>query len=363
MDEHGREGASSAFQFHGTWQEFAPIAFTNLLLTIVTLGFYRFWGTTRVRQYLWSQSQFIDERLEWTGTGKELFVGFLMAVVLLFLPLVGIQFLIQALTLRGYTTLAGLTLILFYFVLLYIIGLARFRALRYRLGRTYWHGIRGGSDDQGFAYGWSYVWKSVLGIILFGLFIPWSMIELWNDRWNSMSFGSHRIEASANLDGLIGRWIGAYAVIVFMFIALGVMMVALATMIGSTAADGSSPADAIVAGVILGVLVFYLFIGLAFLAFYAKFYRNAVEGLSLHKLEFAFSARTMDWFKLILGDIGLVLVTLGIGSIFLSYRHWKFFIVHMQAYGEVDLTELTQSTTLRSRHGEGLLDAFDVGAI
>src|SRR3546814_9040766 len=93
--------------------------------------------------------------------------------------------------------------------LLYIVGLAIFRALRYRLGRTYWHGIRGGSDDQGFAYGWSYVWKSVLGLILFGLFIPWSMIELWNDRWKTMSFGSHRIEASANLDGLIGRWIGA----------------------------------------------------------------------------------------------------------------------------------------------------------
>ena len=28
----------SAFGFEGSWREFAPIAFTNLLLTIVTLG-------------------------------------------------------------------------------------------------------------------------------------------------------------------------------------------------------------------------------------------------------------------------------------------------------------------------------------
>ena len=39
------EDAASAFGFDGTWREFAPIAFTNLLLTIVTLGFYRFWAT------------------------------------------------------------------------------------------------------------------------------------------------------------------------------------------------------------------------------------------------------------------------------------------------------------------------------
>src|SRR3546814_450949 len=125
------------------------------------------------------------------------------------------------------------------------------------------------------------LFRSVLGLFLFGFFIPWSMIELWNDRWKTMSFGSHRIEASANLDGLIGRWIGAYAVIVLMFIALGVMMVASVGLMGRAAADGAPPSDAVFVGGLLGVLLFYLFTGLAFLAFYAKFYRNAVEGLSL----------------------------------------------------------------------------------
>ncbi len=43
-----------AFEFNGTWREYAPIAFTNLLLTIVTLGIYRFWATARTRRYLWS---------------------------------------------------------------------------------------------------------------------------------------------------------------------------------------------------------------------------------------------------------------------------------------------------------------------
>lgn len=54
----------TAFGFDGSWREFAPIAFTNLLLTIVTLGIYRFWGIARERRYLWARTRFVDEKLE-----------------------------------------------------------------------------------------------------------------------------------------------------------------------------------------------------------------------------------------------------------------------------------------------------------
>ncbi len=57
------------------------------------------------------------------------------------------------------------------------------------------------------------------------------------------------------------------------------------------------------------------------------------------------------------------LLPLALVGPFIRYRHWKFFITHMQGYGEVNLDDLTQSQTETSRHGEGLLDAFDVGAI
>ena len=53
----------------------------------------------------------------------------------------------------------------------------------------------------------------------------------------------------------------------------------------------------------------------------------------------------------------------GIGLIFLSYRHWKFFVTHLDAEGEISLSQLTQSTTRAPGQGEGLADAFDIGAI
>ena len=88
-DEQNDAQSDKAFDFHGTWQEYAPIAFTNLLLTIVTLGIYRFWATARTRRYLWSRTRFIDDRFEWAGTGMELFKGAVRGFFVIGLPLSG----------------------------------------------------------------------------------------------------------------------------------------------------------------------------------------------------------------------------------------------------------------------------------
>jgi hypothetical protein len=117
-----------------------------------------------------------------------------------------------------------------------------------------------------------------------------------------------------------------------------------------------------VISIFLTVFGIYFLIGLVVMAYYAKFFRQMVEQTSLHTLSFSFSARTKDWILLLLGDAALVILTLGIGFIFLDYRHWKFMVVHLEAYGHIDLDQLTQSTTPELRQGEGLLDALDLGA-
>ena len=47
----------------------AGIAVRNGVLGVLTLGFYRFWGKTRLRRYLWSRLSFEDDPLEYTGAG------------------------------------------------------------------------------------------------------------------------------------------------------------------------------------------------------------------------------------------------------------------------------------------------------
>lgn len=350
------EGAGTAFIFHGMWKDFVRIALPNLLLTIVTLGIYRFWATTREREYLWSHTQFIDERLEWTGRGRELFIGFVAAIFLLAGPLLLIQFGMQALIMRG---MPGYALLLYFvslFALLWLIGVGRFRGLRYRLSRTYWRGIRGGSDRSGAAYGWSYIWKSFVGGLAFGLMVPWSMVNLWNERWGQMSFGPHEFNAYATQEGLIGRYL-----LIYLAAAIGIILIGL---LGIDAA--SNPDDPLAQPstwtLILGPLILYGAIGLGGIFYYSKFFQTVVGGMSLENLEFGFTASSADWFKLMLGNAALLIGTLGLGFVFLPYRNWKFLITHLEAYGTIDLDALSQSTTENSKHGEGLLDAFDIGA-
>lgn len=363
LNESGVEPADqSAFGFDGTWREFAPIAFTNLLLIIVTLGIYRFWAKARERRYLWGRTRFIDERLEWTGTGLELFIGAVLVLVVIIAPFILIQMAIQRMALNGMEAAAALLTLFLFAGLFYLIGVARFRAIRYRLGRTYWRGIRGGSDAQGFRYGMVHVVKNALGTFALFLLVPWAMVSLWNDRWGAMSFGPLRISASAEEGGLLGRFLLSILAGILLLFAVGA---GFAGLFGAAMIGGADPetVPGLVVGAILLVVLLYFFGGLIFVSFYAAFFRHVVGGMSLGDLDFTFAASTWDWIKLIAGDVALVVFTLGLGFVFLGYRHWKFFVTHMEAYGEINVDDLTQSTTRRSKHGEGLLDAFDVGAI
>jgi len=360
----GAQSASSArIEFEGEWREFLPIALTNLLLTVATLGIYRFWAKARERRYLWSRTHLIDDSLEWTGTGLEMFLGFLIVMAVFIPGILILNFGIEALVLRGEVLAAGVVGVSVYAGLFYLYHVARFRALRYQLSRTYWHGIRGGSDDSGWRYGWSGLWRMGLGLLALGLLVPWAMTRLWNERWSAMSFGPHRFAASAGTEGLIGRWL-----LIYLAPFLGLLLMGLVGIVGAllgafAGGDGNGAPTGMILTMLFGAALFYLAFLVLSLSFYALFYRHVAAATSVAGVRFQFTARTKDWLKLILGNIALVVVTLGVGILFLSYRNWSFLVRHMEASGALDLDEFTQSQTRAPTDAEGLADAFDFGAI
>ena len=357
--ERAAVGDDRAIRFTGNWREYLPIAATNALLIIVTLGIYRFWASARQRRYLWSRTHVIDDTLEWTGTGKEMFLGFLIVIAILAPFFLFIQFLFPALMVRGKLEAASGILFLFYIALIYLGGFARFRALRYRLSRTYWHGIRGGSDDPGWNYGGEYLGRIALAAMTMWIMFPWAQTKLWNARWNAMSFGPLPFSAGLETEGLKARWALVYAA---PFAAMIVAFMIIATLgLGMGVQDGPNPT---IGGAFIAVLLLiYIAIPLATLHWYAKYYRHAAAATRLGDLEFDFDATTLQWLGLFLGNLALAIVTLGFGLTYWGYRNWAFMVRHMRVYGSVDLGDLTQSTTHAPREAEGFADAFDVGAI
>ncbi len=392
----------TAFEWQGNWQAFLPIALTNGLLTIVTLGIYRFWATTRERQYFWANTRFIDDQLEWTGKGKELFFGFLIALVALGVPLFILNILLSRLALGGQGAAAGIVVGIVYLLLFWLVGFAVYRGLRYRLSRTSWHGIHGGSDEPGYRYATSYLWKTIVSLIPAGLLIPWATTKLFKERWESMSFGPHNFVANPNWVNLMKRF-GLFYILPILAAVLG----------GAALWKGGDDVGTMGAGVAaagLLVIFFYIAFPIISLVYFAAYVRETVGSVRLASLEFAFTARSVDWFLLALGNLAIWFGAVIVGTIgafvfggfgallsqegnvdpimammtaggsgfliilsfiiplmlvgpFLRYRSWAFFIRHMEAGGEVNLEELTQSETSALRQGEGLLDAFDMGAV
>jgi uncharacterized membrane protein YjgN (DUF898 family) len=354
----GQRESGRAIQFTGSWREYLPIAATNALLIICTLGVYRFWAAARQRRYLWSRTHFIDDHLEWTGTGKEMFLGFLIVIAVVAPFFLFFQFLFPALVARGKMEAASGILFLFYIALIYLGGFARFRALRYRLSRSWWHGIRGGSDDPGWNYGGEYLGRYALTFLTMFIMFPWATTRLWNSRWNAMSFGQLDFRAGLDAEGLKWRW----ALIYLVPLAVGIAGAFLAALSGFGPSAGASSAT--IAGSILAVvLLIYLAVPLMTLHWFAGFYRKAASATKLGDLEFSFDATTLQWLGLFIGNIVLAIVTLGFGLTYWGYRNWTFMVRHLHVYGSVDIEDLRQSSTHAPVEAEGFADAFDIGAI
>ena len=347
-----------AIRFTGSWREYLPIAATNALLIICTLGVYRFWASARQRRYLWSRTHFIDDTLEWTGTGKEMFIGFLIVMCFLAPFFLFFQFVFPALIAHGKADAAFGIFTLFYISLIYLGGFARFRALRYRLSRSWWHGIRGGSDNPGWNYGGEYLGRFALSAMTMFIVFPWAATRLWNSRWNAMSFGPLQFRANLNAEGLKARW-----ALLYLTPVAAIILVAVAGAGGAfTKGQGGVPAT--LGMMFIGILlIFYVGLPLLTLNWYAKYFRHAAEATSLGDLEFSFDATTLQWLGLFFGNLGLAVITLGFGITYWGYRNWAFMVRHLRVYGTIDVADMTQSTTHAPREAEGFADAFDVGAI
>ena len=171
-------------QFLGTSRDFRRLAIRGALLEFVTFGFYRFWLATQLRRHLWSNTLIDGEPLEYMGTAKELFIGFLFALAIL-VPIYFLYFLagIEAERVRAF---ASAPLFLFF----YAFGqFANYRARRYRLTRTTWRGVRFWMEGSGFGYAWRGCLWGLLVYLTVGLALPWRAAALERYKMRRTHYG------------------------------------------------------------------------------------------------------------------------------------------------------------------------------
>src|SRR5712672_4141169 len=117
--------------FSGDRGEFRRLVTRGAGLELVTVGFYRFWLATDIRRHLWSHTSVEGDAPEYTGTAKELFLGFLFALAIL--APIYLAYLLIGLEAERWKAFASTPLAIFYYV---FFQFAIYRARRYRLTRT-----------------------------------------------------------------------------------------------------------------------------------------------------------------------------------------------------------------------------------
>lgn len=361
-------GEPISVTWRGSPWELTGLSFLNIALSIVTLGIYSFWGKTEVRKRIWSSVRINGEPLVYTGTGKELFLGFLIIFGVFLLPAFGILVALQF-TLGDTHPVTIVANVLFYVVIFCLFGVAIYRARRYRLSRTNWRGIRGTLTGSPWRYAWTYIWTTILIVFTLGWIIPYRTHALYKRMTNEQQFGSDMFRYDGDVGDIYARFAG-------IFIG-GLMIVGAAVwvaiwMLGIDLSMFSDPerlaeletnpaAQAQFVWVIGTVIFLYVFVlGLLQVIYFTSITNYITRHTTYSSARFDLKLTIPGMLWLFITNILIVLGSLTILQPVAMARVSKYFVDRLSVNGTVDVERIVQNAAELSATGEGLAEAFDV---
>ncbi len=309
----GAEWATRYLSFRGDGGALFGIYIVNLLLSVLTLGVYYFWGKVKVRQYLYSQSEFEGDRFAFHGTGKELFFGWskaFLGVVVFFGVMIGIQSVWEGPTGETLSTL------FFYGSLMILVPVVVVGSRRYRLSRTSWRGIRFSFRGRTKELIRIFARDAILTGITFGIYYPWLLTNMRKFLSSHSYFGN----TSFDYEG-----------------------------------DGGELFRIHLVGGLLTMLTFGLY-WFWFTAEKQRYYwqhtsfgtarlNSTITGWKLLEL------KVVNWF--------LLIVTLGLAYPWVWVRETEFLITHLSVEGPLDLASIQQEAQAASATGEGMAEFLE----
>ena len=278
----------------------------NFFLSILTLGFYRFWGKTHIRNYVVGSFSVNEDPFVYTGTAKELLYGFLKVIlfyiiILLFLNLM--QFAGLGQVIPTSLVIAGLPLFFLAFLL----------SLRYRLARIQFKGV---------AFHLTAPIKMLMGVMLktFGL----NLITLGYLSYKTMPRRYKAIISSISY--------------------------------GTTPFQSEPDAQNLYKINLITLLLAPVTLGFSRIWFHAALNAEMIRTMKLANLSFDASLVGSDVFKLHTTNMFIVLLTLGLGTAYTHHRTYRFYAKRLQVIGDMAAFSSQEITDFSESSGEGMMD-------
>ena len=341
-------------EFRGKGSELFWIYLKNICFTILTLGVYSFWAKVRVREYLWNNTFLWGEPFEYTGTGKELFISFLIVLPAFIAFTFLYQWLINIVPIFAIIAMPLLLFFLVYF--------AVYRTIRYRLTRTKWRGIRGNLGGSAVKFACMATLYMIIGICSLGLLMPWAIARTTSYQMNNVHFGNHRTQFTGRARALYMPYfmllggIIALGAAIFGVVYLSIDPEAMAYAYGPYGINDITPFITIG----IGYVAFIIGVFLVQSFFEAAVARWFFGNMSFRNIRMRSVLQGTALFSVRLVNIGLLLVTLGVAYAWTHVRMLRLTINAVQFSGPAELDTLVQDTMPAPKRGEGLLEALDI---
>jgi uncharacterized membrane protein YjgN (DUF898 family) len=355
------------------------IMFINLFLSIITLTIYRFWAKTNIRRHIWSCVHINGEPLEYTGTGGELFRGALMVFGLFILPYILIS---QGLSFYyGPKNPLVIALQGLFFLFIYVmIGFALYKARKFQLSRTNWRGIRGTLVGSAMTYSLTYFGAMLAKSFSFGWATPVMNTVLQEQIIGDMRFGDAAFKFKGRAGPLYPTyalcWLLSIAIVIAGLIFFGYefghlfsteLSAAFERVFNPTKDTKPSSSDLFDVWTIIGLLIaafiaFMLVIPMLWAIYTAKEMRTFANYTRFDGAQFKMNASAGGIIWLTFINLLLIIFTLGFAFPFIVQRSIRYLIDHLTLEGAIDIDRIAQSQAALPKRGEGLADAFDLGA-
>lgn len=306
--------------FKGKGGDLFVILLVNWLLTVITLGIYYPWAKARLLQYYYEHSELDGHPFHFHGTGREMFIGFIKAVglfVVLYAPLI-IGQVMQELWL---IMLGGVVFVVGIWGLFPLIIHGTYR---YRMARSSWRAIHFGYRGELRELYMICIQGFLLTMITFGIYGSWFTIHLRNYVLSHVRYGNTRFQYKG--DGLDYFILNLKGILLTIFT--------------------------------LGIYGFW---------YQRDLFRYYADNLSWHfedgqRIQFRCTASGGGFFGLIVGNILLVLFTLGIGMAWAHVRTMRFVLSNIELEGAADLNNVVQTEQEhKDATADELGDVMDIG--
>lgn len=316
VDESTSREQNYKLDFIGNGSDFFGILIINWLLTVVTLGFYYPWAKAKKLQYLYNATTLNDNSFEFHGTGKEMFKGFIKAIIIFGL----LYAMLMGFTLGLKMPIVGV--VVFYLAFLAILPIAIHGSYKYRMSRSSWRGIRFGyRGDRNELIQNFFKWVG-LTIITLGIYGSWLVINLRNYLIGNIKFGDINFKYEGNGSDYFLLNLKGYLLTVFT----------------------------------LGIYFFWWQKNLT------EYYIN---NISLDKeddtIKLESSVTGGDLFKLTIVNLLMIIFTLGLASAWVEIRTINFLISNIHLKGTINLDSISQTeVNYKDATGDDIQDMLDM---